>query len=43
MKYGIQARDIRDMLKVGKIPRSAEIVGWLVNLLRKYNVKNEVQ
>ena len=37
------SRDVRDLLKVGKIARSAEEVGWLVNLLRKYSVKNKLQ
>jgi hypothetical protein len=35
------SRDIRDLLKEGKIARSAEEVEWLVNLLRKYNVKTK--
>jgi MoxR-like ATPase len=37
------SRDVRDLLKVGKIARSAEEVGWLVNLQRKYSVKNKLQ
>jgi hypothetical protein len=37
------SKDVRDLLKIGKLARTPEDVGWLVNLVRKYGIKNEVQ
>ena len=34
------SKDIRDMLKVGKLARSAEDVEWVVRTLQRYNAKN---
>jgi hypothetical protein len=33
------SKDVRDLLKVGKLARCPEDVGWLISTLRKYSVK----
>jgi MoxR-like ATPase len=41
--WNSDSKDVRDLLKIGKLATNPEDVRWLVNLLRKYSLKNEVQ
>ena len=34
--------DVRDLLKVGKLVRCPEDVGWVVRILQRYNTRNEI-
>ena len=34
------SKDVRDLLKVGKLARSPEDVEWIIRTLQLYNAKN---
>jgi hypothetical protein len=34
------SKDVRDLLKVGKLARSPEDVGWIVRTLQRHNTRN---
>jgi replication-associated recombination protein RarA len=34
------SKDVRDLLKVGKLVRCSEDVGWVVRTLQRYNTRN---
>lgn len=36
-------KDVRDLLKVGKLARCPEDIGWLVDTLRKYCIKQRIE
>ena len=36
------SKDVRDLLKVGKLARCPEDVGWVVRILQRYNTRNEI-